>query len=80
MERLRRNRANEAYCRERAQRGQAGRSVVTGWSAGDLAREHPAAGSSLDRLGTLSLPKRLLLQGRVARVSIRPARGRARYP
>jgi hypothetical protein len=33
-----------------------------GWSASDLAREHTAAGSSLDRLGALSLPKRLPLQ------------------
>jgi hypothetical protein len=33
------------------------------WSAGDLARESTAAGSSLDRLGTLSLPKRLPLHG-----------------
>jgi hypothetical protein len=30
--------------------------------AQDLARENTAAGSSLDRLGTLSLPKRLPLQ------------------
>jgi hypothetical protein len=45
---------------------------LTAMSVGDLAHGTTAAGSSLDRLGTLSLPKRLPLQERVARVSKDP--------
>jgi hypothetical protein len=67
-----RDRTDEAYCREKVKEDKLDGWVAPSWTVGgyelECGRPRPrahgtAAGSSLDRLGTLSLPKRLPLQG-----------------